>query len=316
MSNRVFLILSLLLFIAALTPLPIGRWLNGPAVQLLAPISDPVGRLAEIVRPARRATGEEDPEVLRLMLLLEQAEARIRNLEAHAANLAEQVRRLQENYATDVNRTLRFLHANRVASAANPGAKAFRINAGRNMGLEPGVVVVADHYQLVGRLAEVDAATSLVVPITDPTRDPEQRFTVAVTIERDGRAVSENPVSLEPTGEGTLWGRINADWEVEAGDEARLLDPTWGTSHTGLLVGRVISVRPDEQYPLWSIMEVRPDVPVDRVAEVILRIERKTSSIDGLRSGGLIAGDDRGNRGADLRLRAGGLAAATGGPGA
>ncbi|MFW5653980.1 MAG: rod shape-determining protein MreC [Planctomycetota bacterium] len=278
MSNRIFLILLLLLFVTALTPLPWGgRWLNGPVSQLLAPISDPVGRLAHVVRPARSVLSDDDPEVERLTILLEQAEVRIRNLEARAADLAEQVRRLQENYATDVDRTLRFLTADRISTAANPGSRAFRINAGRNVGLAPGAVVVADNYQLVGRVVEVDALTSTVLPITDDTPGDGGATALAVTLERGDEFASPSPISLEPTGEGTLIGRADASLPIQPGDKARLNDMTWGSSHTGLLVGRVTSVQQDERNPLWSIIEVRPDIAVDRVAEVILRIPRRST---------------------------------------
>jgi hypothetical protein len=89
---------------------------------------------------------------------------------------------------------------------------------------------------------------------------------------------------LEPVGDGTLKGDVLriGPGSPEAtgalpipvvGQVVRLDDTGWPDSSRMLIVGRVESVSTSPEDPLRPVIVVRPTINVERLAEVLLRIQ-------------------------------------------
>ncbi|MFG0330492.1 MAG: rod shape-determining protein MreC [Phycisphaerales bacterium] len=267
--SRAYLISVIVLLITTLTPVPFGEWLDGLALQLVTPLSEPLTRLSTTLRPVASELDELDPDVARLRVELEQARSRIANLEDLSARLLRQLEEFQQGYAADAQHHFRLVRARRSGRTAVGQGRSFRVNAGRRHGVEIGVAATYDIYHLVGRVTEVDMLTSVVTPITDPGDDAVLEVAVLFA----GSSIETGAIgALRPDDEGRLRGFFSREFPIAVGDRVRLRDDSWGELYTGLVVGSVVEVNPSDEFPLRNEIVVEPDIPVSRVASVMLKI--------------------------------------------
>ncbi len=282
-----------ILFFAALIPWPTGpiaQWLHGVVTSLLVPVSEPMTRIVASLRPPRGPqTDVSDPRVREYEEQLQQARERQATLEATVAYLARMLDEFQKGYASDILGQYRLVAARRAGVAGASGHGTFTINVGRDSGAVPGTIVIAGGYQLVGRISLVNGLTAEVLPMTQRLSPRDQADLTDRGLSAQVLRVEFFPPdpaqalpgilgTLEPVGDGTLAGRIDAAAPVEVGDLARLNDEAWGDSLSRLLVGKVIEVRPSPQQPLYREVIVAPSMDVANVYDVRLRVHRTDSS--------------------------------------
>ena len=298
--TRRFYVTLAVLAVAGAVPLSLPevisptQWLSAPVRNLAVPVSEPLNRIGEKVRPTDVAWGADHPERLRLVEELERARTLAANFEARAAALAEQLERLNALYAIDPESRYLPVEARRAGSSASGRSQIFSVNVGSSDGVEIGVLALHQGYQLVGRVTDVSALTASVTPITQPGAGPIDVY----LLPEEGTVALAAKATLEPgTGDrgegelGTLVGRVGKDEPVEVGHRAIYRDETWAQIHTGPLVGIVEKIEPIDDAPLWNRIVVRPVVTLDRVATVELKVPRPR---DGRERGGEPRSDSEG----------------------
>ncbi|MCA9400554.1 MAG: rod shape-determining protein MreC [Candidatus Omnitrophica bacterium] len=134
------------------------------------------------------------------------------------------------------------------------------IDKGNDDGIEVGMAVV-NALGVVGKIAETDAKTSKVMLITDP----EFSVTALVQGTRESGVVT-----------GTLQGLcrlryVNRDARVKPGQKV-ITSKLSVSFPESILIGRVIDVRDDENYPSPQIM-IEPAVSFSQLEEVLVVIK-------------------------------------------
>ncbi len=299
LSPQSLLVLTtLLVVLLALLPARLTGWLghlNTPLELALAPIQEPTRR---VVVWLLGDPDSADPLASREELSRARDEWHAAWLQLRDENdgLRRQVRELQRGTDLIPELGVRRVIAPVIGGVSDMTSGVIKVRRGTHDGvISRNTVAVVDGVQLVGRVVRVRSRFSLVLPLTD--RDTQQIEGVVMLDE-----TTRGPACLlEPVGDGTLRGSLgrrvdtaDADAEVpiEAGMTVRLTDRTWPTNARMLIIGRVESVKPDEN-PLYRQITVRPLFNIDRVSEVILHI----SDVDAVESearGTNAAGQDGG----------------------
>lgn len=256
-----------------------ARWLGwvgllGDFAELLvSPISNPLRAMGGWIRPARAPGTSEEIEQYREQV--ERLTAQVNRVEAENARLRELIRMLQGGMAMATGTPTRDLAVSVVSASSDLSSRLLRVRAGRRQGVEIGSVAVGSGLQLVGRVVEVEALTSLVRPITAREAGPI-RARVMLT---DTSVWLET--TLTPDGEGGLRGPVEYRMQAQApgrvleaspGQVVRLDDPTWPEGAQMLLVGTVERVEPNPRMPGRQMVVVRPTMELHRVSEMILRV--------------------------------------------
>lgn len=267
-KHRAFHITLALLAIGVLAPIPIGDWLDGIVRQLITPVSEPVAKLTVMIRTPRTPFSESSPEVARLQGELAQTRTETRRLEA----VVSELRRQLSEYQSQSDERVRPLRAERAGGATAGAARSFLINVGSRAGVEMGVAATFGGYQLVGRVTEVDLLTSIVTPITEPS--DETAVCKVVILHGDTTMETGAQGAIEPNEDGELRGLFGRTIPIAVGDEVRLYDPSWGEINFGLLIGTVVDVRLHDDEPHFNQIMVKPEIAVDRVKVVMLRLPK------------------------------------------
>lgn len=120
------------------------------------------------------------------------------------------------------------------------------LGAGRNRNVIQGMVVAAG-YNLVGRVSSVGSHTSTVRLINSPGTYLAVRMVPPV----NDQAPRETVGHLQVAEDGkTFFSRGDINDPVKINDLAFLADERWPSSSQGLIVGKVLSIKPDEKTPL------------------------------------------------------------------
>lgn len=259
--------------LAVLSVLPLrwlgwSKWFAEQTRVVIAPIAHPITRTVDLIIPEpgdldggteRERTMRDELERVRVRLL--QSETRVAELEG----LVEEISRgalLQPDI--EVSQLPRPI--------VGENGEMLVVRTGTGEGVHNGAVVTARSVQLVGRVSEADARTSLVLPIT--ARGASRVIGVVILDEMTGRRAS---CVLEPAGDGTMVGEVSppeggrAD-EVQVGQTVRLFDEQWPRHAQMLVIGEVIRVEPSADQPLRRRITVRPRVNPRRAGEVIVRL--------------------------------------------
>lgn len=164
---------------------------------------------------------------------------------------------------------MRALAASVIGASSDLADGLLTVRAGRDEGVtERETVAVVNGVHLVGRVESVAARTSRVRPIT---RSGAGWIQALVYIDRPGGKAYR--CQLRGADDGTLKGDLEEGAQgIEPGQEVRLQDADWPDTAQMLVLGRVESVGAKEGAPLRSVIIVRPDLQLERVRRVVLRI--------------------------------------------
>jgi cell shape-determining protein MreC len=264
------------LLVLALLP---ARWIGwvgllGDFAELVvSPIANPLRTMAGWLRPARVAGTSAEIEQYREQI--ERLTAQVNRVEAENVRLRELIRMLQGGMAMATGAPTRDLAVSVISASSDLSSRLLRVRGGRRQGVEPGSVAVGAGLQLVGRVVEVEALTSLVRPITAKEAGPIQ---ARVMLGETGPWLE---TTLRPEGDGTLRGPVEYRMQAQSpgrvleaspGQVVRLDDPTWPEGAQMLLVGTVERVEPSPRMPGRQVVIVRPTLELHRVSEMILRV--------------------------------------------
>jgi len=238
-----------------------------PATIVLGPLQQPIRTLVGWFR--RPGSGRNDnPQVADLKKQLEEVQTRLLNEQSQNDGLRRQITELQKGLALNPD-VPRQLFAPIIGGGADLSGGFLKAKAGSRDGVEVGSVAVVGGVNLVGKVRRVPDPYCLILPITERAAG-SIRGVVMLSDDQPGPQCE-----FLPTGDGGLRGK--AEWapnkgEVKAGMVVRLDDPNWPATARMLVLGHVESVETAANQR--RIVIVRPEVPLDTVSEVVLRISQ------------------------------------------
>lgn len=273
--NLALTVVCLLLMTLLPWPVRIGGWLSGVAWQLVVPITEPLTRISHVLRPEPKPYGDDDPEMIRLRESNEKYRVRIALLEDENATLQTELNALRDVASLVPADQYRPLLVERSGSAPADSGRLFQVNAGTRQGVEVGTVAVVPPMQLAGIVTAVTPLTATVLPSTAGAFR-----VIEVRIDTPDLSFDKDPTgTLEPNEHGQLVGLFDHELlgklGVEAGLPVRLDDPSIGSAHTGLLVGTILRIEPNESNPLHDRVIVQPVRDPTVVHSLYLMIRRK-----------------------------------------
>ncbi len=279
---------AVLVLAGGLSFLP-ARW-SGWVGQLSRLVVIPTGPLSgwvlgmsrSVLSPPEPARAEE------LKLLEEQKQAfetlYLREL-AEIQRLRDIIRELQQGVALNPDARVRQVMSPVIGTSADLASGLLSVRTGPSLATDRTTVATTSGLQLVGRVTSSSGPTCWVMPIT---RRSAGKIQVAIMTD-DGPAHLGS--SLTPIGDGTLKGDVrrldngaasnetNAATSIPAvGQIVRLDDIDWPPSSRMLIVGRIVSVSPSPEDPLRSVIVVKPAMNIERLSEVLLRVQDPVST--------------------------------------
>ncbi|TVQ30898.1 MAG: hypothetical protein EA376_11585 [Phycisphaeraceae bacterium] len=269
--HRLLLLTTLLLLALTFAPAGVSGFVAGlrePVMFVLAPISNAASFVSRSFRPARSATLPTDPDSASLAIQRNEFKTLWLDAERRIMELESQIRELQQGRATAPDIEFAAFHARVVGASSDTVSGLLTLDAGRNRGVTQGdSVAVVSGDNLVGRVVESGRLTSSVLPIT--RRDAGWIQALVMT----GEGASGVRCHIRGTRDGVLHGDLSEGAVgVEPGQTVRLQDPEWPETAQMLVLGRVERVAPKENAPLRLEITVRPDLQLDRVQRVVLRV--------------------------------------------
>lgn len=264
----------ILLFIGSFLPgrilVPVS-WMGDFVGFVSAPVAQPLRTVGGWLAPPD--AGEALPEELALLQRqVEEYRTLYERARERNSDLLAQMEQLKLMVELNPSVSTRLLNAPVIGSTSDPANAQLRIRAGTKQGVHQNDVVAVEGVQLFGSVRDAAASTSWIMPITAKAQGHIQgKIMIA-----DGRGIA---CSLKSVGDGTLRGDVaydEADPEaaslVEVGQTVRLDDGQWPASAQMLVLGLVESVEPAADSPLRQVIVVRPLIALERVTEVIVRI--------------------------------------------
>lgn len=262
--------------LAGLSVLP-TRW-SGWVGQLSRLVVIPTGPLSGYVVSVTRSvlSPPEPPRAEELRLLEEQKQAYetlyLRERE-QTQRLREYIKELQQGLALNPDAKVQPLIVPVIGTSADLASGMLCLRKG-TAEVDHNTVATTTGLQLVGRVTSTSGPACYVAPIT---RKGAGKLAAAV-MTGEGRPVLGT--ILTPTGDGRLKGDVlRLEGEEgpiptpEPGQLVRLLDDGWPSSSRMLIVGRIESVGPSPEDPLRPVIVVRPTLNIERVSEVVLRLQ-------------------------------------------
>lgn len=267
--TSVLLVLSML----PANAMPFARWVGDLIETAVAPVSQPIRWFGTWIAPARL---EPDPaEIQRLDRENESLRVTRDRLSRRIESLERTIRTLQGGIDALPPGSARLLEAPVTGRSSDLTSGVLTVRAGRSQGitLDTIAAVAGDDYQIVGRVIDIGPMIARVRPVNaDEAETIRGRI---VLREEDGWGPF---ASLSPIGDRRLRGPVEVPEDqpsglpVEEGMRLRLDDPAWPNVAQGLLIGRVTEVSADEDDPQRMIVTVEPDLRLDRIGSVVLRI--------------------------------------------
>ncbi len=265
-----------LLSILSIAPPLLTSWagaMQRPVTFLLAPVQLPVRNLVLTLTRSDDAPDWSDPEIAALVAQKDQLDLALRQANRLNEDLRQQIRELTLGMNLVPDFVPRLIGPVPVIGSGADAGGLYTIRAGTRQGVDVGGLAVLRGVHLVGRVQRAGDVTASVIAITDPALKQPVGGVVMLDDSTPGPACL-----LEPTGEGTLAGRLEdaADPNLPApqivpGLTVRLQDPQWPLAAHMLILGTVERVEPMPQQPLRRVITIRPEVRLDRAREVTIR---------------------------------------------
>jgi len=284
-------------FIIAIAPARLiawTTWLAAPVELLVAPVQQPLRSL--VLWLTRPSTGPEaaDPVLAELERQRDIWHRRYLAERETSNNLRERLADAERSRSINPGVSVRLITAPVIGESRAAGGRHLRVRAGTTEGISSSSVAVIRGVNLVGRVRETLPRTSLVLPITERAAGQIQGVVML-----DDNTLGPT-VLLEPTGDGSLAGRVGEFRETLAittprqdqpqpdqpdtasipsrtapdqliGALVRLSDASWPESAQMLVIGRIERAGPMPDQPLRTVVTVTPLFRLDRAAEVTLR---------------------------------------------
>ena len=274
----------------AITAILPGRW-SGWVSELSRFVMFPTGPLSTyIVSVTRSVLSPPEPPKAEELRLLEERKQEFETLylreREENQRLRDFIRELQQGLALNPEAKVTQTIVPVLGTSADLTSGMLSLRTG-TLTVDRTTVATTSGLQLVGRVSSTSGPASLVIPIT---RKGAGKLRVVVMSAEGVPLVGS---SLTPVGDGTLRGdamRITAgDGPLptpEPGQLVRLDDPEWPGSSRMLIVGRVETVSPSPEDPLRPVVVVRPTLNIERVSEVVLRLQGGPGGVHGGGAGG------------------------------
>jgi cell shape-determining protein MreC len=246
-------------------------WAGDLVGMIAAPVSQPLRTVGGWLSPPSAGQSESE-ELAPLHRQIEEYKTLYERARERNSDLLSQMEQLKLMIELNPSVSTRLLNAPVIGSSADTASAQLKIRAGTKQGVHQNDVVAVEGVQLFGAVRDASARTSWIMPITAKAQGHIQG---KVMIE-DGRGVA---CSLKSVGDGTLRGDVAYDEDdpeavslIEVGQTVRLDDGQWPASAQMLVLGLVESVEPAPDSPLRPVIVVRPIIVLERVTEVIVRI--------------------------------------------
>jgi cell shape-determining protein MreC len=266
--------------IFALIPARWSGWVGELSRLVIIPTA-PISR--NVLAMSRSVLSPPEPPKAEELKLLEERKQEFETLylreRAETQRLREMIRELQLGLSLNPEARVQQLVAPVIGTSADLSAGLLSVRTGPSIETDRTTVATTTGLQLVGRVTSSSGPTCFVMPIT---RRSAGKIQVAIMT---GEGPAEIGANLVPVGDGTLKGdvlRISGDASVDPGAGApaaavgqivRLDDMDWPKSARMLIVGRVESVSPSPSDPLRQVIVVRPTVNIERLSELLLRLQ-------------------------------------------
>lgn len=269
---------TLALVLVAFLPAKWSRWtgwFRGPFQTVIAPISGPMTSLATWLRPGENRRGIDDVDAAQLRQDVEFYKSEYLRLDQQVEQLRQLIEALQSGVAYGSPLRLKRLEASRVG--ADLGAGTIDVSRGSTHGVTLGTVAVATTapQHLVGLVSAVGPTVSTIHVMTDKRLSPNLiDCLVLPTGQVTPEALARAPrCQFRPAGDGSLSGELSTEdaVRIQRGDAAFLDDPSWPPGAQRLIVGRVVRAE-DTDNPLFKRLVILPDLDLNRVRSVVLRI--------------------------------------------
>jgi len=252
----------------------------------LMPFSHAGNALGGWLRPAPTAGDALTPPEGDLEELLEQviedrdrARAEYHRQRQRVQELEEQLRQLQQIPPE----TLRTASSSVIAHIAvrHPGSPlgVVELKLQHDVAGEigPNTIAVYAGVHLLGRVVgEPTGAACSLLPLASP-----QTGSIRGRIFPRDDPLGEGTLTLvDPTGRGTFRADVDGASVLHEGDVLRLDDRRWPATAQGMVIGEVVSVRPNDEEPLRETIIIRPVYQVQQVASVTLIMNRPAGAGD------------------------------------
>lgn len=265
-------------------------WLAAPVELLVAPVQQPLRSV--VLWLTRPTTGPEAADPVLAELERQRDIWHRRYLAERESNniLRERLADAERSRSLNPGVSVRLITAPVIGESRAAGGRHLRVRAGTSEGISTTSVAVIRGVNLVGRVRETLPRTSLILPITERAAGQIQGVVML-----DDNTIGPT-VLLEPTGDGSLAGRVGEFRETIAiaprqdqpdstqpnttarttsdqlvGSLVRLSDASWPESAQMLVIGRIERAGPMPDQPLRTVVTVTPLFRLDRAAEVTLR---------------------------------------------
>ncbi len=247
----------------------------------LTPLRDGAARLAGWLRPSEGTfePGVTDESLDSIYQEKEIWRQRYRAAELRIRELEEQLEQIQQLPVSRFAVPVTPMQATITAQNARSPQREAELNRGARAGVTVGSIAVIDGVHLIGRVTEVSAVRSVLVPIVSPASG----FMLArvLSAERPDLPVDEAPViQLTATGDDTFTADADQNEVIAEGDTVILADSAWPQTAQAMIIGIVSSVTRKDEQPLRNEIVVRPRHLLHRLSSVTLVIERRDRTTD------------------------------------
>jgi hypothetical protein len=223
--------------------------------------------------PLDALTGDSLLALEKLALEKDYAEAQLVAAKMRIDELEQQVAQLQLAQRYSSGRPVRLLLADITGHSPNLSLDVVSLNCGSHRGVHKGAIAVHAGVHLIGRVMEVDALRSLLVPITSPAMRELLDAVIMPGGDADAPMEQAARVQLAQRSDGAFIAVVDRELKVERGDIARLADARWPAAAQAMIIGTVQAVESIEDQPLRRRLVVRPMYRAHELASVTLKIE-------------------------------------------
>ncbi len=260
------------LMVLSLAPISWIRWTNWFAAQAqvaISPIAHPITIALDSIIPPPIADPAASDRERTITRELDRVRTQLLQTREENNRLNDLINKFSRGAQITPNLDVRQIHRPRISGLVGD---LIQIRADNIEGLTQGTVVVADAVQLLGKVSRVNGRTANVLRITAKSAQP---ITATVLLNETGDERAS--CLLTPMGDGTLRGEVarsavDESWDIQVGQEVRLLDNHWPSHAQMLLIGKIERIERNDAQPLRRRIIVRPTADLRRVPEVFLRM--------------------------------------------
>ncbi|MGI9014323.1 MAG: rod shape-determining protein MreC [Phycisphaerales bacterium] len=278
---HIFLVtVALTLAMAVALPTQALWWVNdlSSIVHLAtAPFGDAGTRLRIWLQGSE--PGAHDPvEVRHLRAELDHFRALFASASQENQSLIERIEQYERTRYAGAGVNFDTLAADITGRNAQGDDEVWTLNVGSRKGVELRCVAVFDGSHLVGRISDVGAMTSSLIPITEHAAG-YMRAAITPADSNSPRVTSQRAMTdlRAVKGRAILAGDVDHDSGVEVGDYVHLDDPDWPATAQSMIIGRIVEITPKDNNPLRLQILVQPRYRAGTIGRVTLKIERPTS---------------------------------------